>query len=458
MLTLPSGRLTTSFTSFGIITAQIAALGSTPQTSAALEQAKHSLKIDAGHNALYLLAIGVGMFLCTWSNMFIWNYTGEHNAKRVRERYLRAVLRQEVSRFPTAGELLITQIAYFDDLGAGEVATRIQTDCHLVQEGTSEKVALVAQYLGTFFTGFILAYVRSWRLALALSSILPVIVITGGVMMAIMTKFSTATLDATAKAGSLAEEVIGSIRTVQAFGKAVVLGGRFDDLIKTVRTSGRMSAIVEAGGLGTMCMSSTCVVVIRTESSSLCDLLGIRPRLLLVSSTQSIKFMANPYSGGILVTQGHANAGIVINVFMSILIGSFSMAMMAPEMQAITKARGAAAKLYDTIARVPAIDSADPGGLKPDTVHGTITLENVKFHYPSRPDVPILKGLTTEFGAGQTVALVGASGSGKSTVVSLVERFYDPIAGVVKLDGRDIRTLNLKWLRQQIGTWFAIIS
>jgi ATP-binding cassette subfamily B (MDR/TAP) protein 1 len=136
---------------------------------------------------------------------------------------------------------------------------------------------------------------------------------------------------------------------------------------------------------------------------------------------------------------------------MSILIGSFSMAMLTPELQSVTKARGAAAKLFATIDRKPLIDSSDPGGLRPELVEGCISFEGVKFHYPSRPNVPILKGLTTTFPAGQTVALVGSSGSGKSTVVSLVERFYDPIEGVVKLDGRDIKSLNLKWLRQQIG-------
>lgn len=149
--------------------------------------------------------------------------------------------------------------------------------------------------------------------------------------------------------------------------------------------------------------------------------------------------------------KGQTDVGVVINVFLAVLIGSFSLAMLAPEAQAVAKATSAAAKLFSTIERVPLIDSASPLGLKPDTVHGTISFENVKFHYPSRPNVPILKGLTTTFGAGQTVALVGASGSGKSTVVSLVERFYNPIEGSVKLDGVDIKDLNLKWLRRQIG-------
>jgi ATP-binding cassette subfamily B (MDR/TAP) protein 1 len=120
-------------------------------------------------------------------------------------------------------------------------------------------------------------------------------------------------------------------------------------------------------------------------------------------------------------------------------------------MQAITHARGAAAKLFSTIDRVPDIDSASPDGDKPDSVQGEISLENIKFNYPSRPTVPVVKGISLHFAPGKTAALVGASGSGKSTVISLVERFYDPLEGTVKLDGRNVKSLNVKWLRSQIG-------
>ena len=118
---------------------------------------------------------------------------------------------------------------------------------------------------------------------------------------------------------------------------------------------------------------------------------------------------------------------------------------------AITSARSAAAKLFATVDRVPSIDSASEDGVKPNKAIGEITFENVDFNYPSRPDVEVLKDLSLTFPAGKTTALVGASGSGKSTIVSLVERFYDPLAGYVYLDGLDIRDLNLKWLRSQIG-------
>ncbi|WVQ70592.1 hypothetical protein IAR50_000111 [Cryptococcus sp. DSM 104548] len=407
LMTLIFGRLTTSFTNFSVIVQGIEANGASADAAAALAAAKADLKLNAGHDSLYLLAIGVGMFLATWAYMFIWNVTGELSAKRLRERYLAAVLRQE--------------IAYFDDLGAGEVATRIQTDCHLVQEGTSEKIGLVFQYLAQFVTGFVLAFVKSPRLAGALFSIFPVIMMVGGIMMTGMSKYGTGSLEYIAKAGNIAEEVIGSIRTVQAFGKEKVLGDKFDHQIELSRKTGKKGSLYEGVGLGIM--------------------------FFAIYSAYALAF----FFGGILVTQGRANSGTVITVFMSILIGSFSMAMLAPEMAAVTKARGAAAKLYSTIDRVPPIDSSSPDGLTPQTVHGEISFEGVKFHYPSRPGVPILKGLTTTFEAGKTFALVGASGSGKSTVISLIERFYDPIAGTVKLDGVDIKSLNLKWLRQQIG-------
>jgi len=136
---------------------------------------------------------------------------------------------------------------------------------------------------------------------------------------------------------------------------------------------------------------------------------------------------------------------------MAILIGSISLSQLAPEMQAVNYASGAAAKLYETIDRIPGIDSSYHGGLKPKKVEGNITFENVKFNYPSRPNVAVVKDLSISFPAGKIAALVGASGSGKSTIVALIERFYDPLAGVVKLDGINIKELNIKWLRSQIG-------
>jgi len=192
------------------------------------------------------------MFACTYLYMFVWVYTGEINAKRTRERYLNAVLHQD--------------IAYFDSVGAGEVATRIQTDTRefliaqfkvleidhfvdLVQQATSEKVAITVSFLSAFATGFILAYARNWRLALAMTSILPCMIITGGVMEYFMSTYKQLSLQYNADGGSLAEEVISTIRTAQAFGTQRILSGLYDVQVNKSLTVELKSAAWNGGGL-----------------------------------------------------------------------------------------------------------------------------------------------------------------------------------------------------------------
>ncbi|CAG8568513.1 1357_t:CDS:2 [Racocetra fulgida] len=118
---------------------------------------------------------------------------------------------------------------------------------------------------------------------------------------------------------------------------------------------------------------------------------------------------------------------------------------------ALNLAAGAGSKIFETIDRVPSIDIASDTGDKPENVVGYIQLKNINFVYPTRPDVKTLNDVSFDVEPGSTVALVGSSGSGKSTIMSLILRFYDPISGGVFLDGRDIKSLNLTWLRRQIS-------
>lgn len=96
------------------------------------------------------------------------------------------------------------------------------------------------------------------------------------------------------------------------------------------------------------------------------------------------------------------------------------------------------------------IDSLGGGGIKPETLQGTIEFRNLEFAYPSRPDAQVLRGLDLTMPANKTTAIVGASGSGKSTIVGLIERWFTPLGGEILIDGRPVEDYNLQWLRTNI--------
>ncbi|KAH6896470.1 P-loop containing nucleoside triphosphate hydrolase protein [Coprinopsis sp. MPI-PUGE-AT-0042] len=396
LMTLLFGRLTRDFVSFGMNLSR--AQSGHSAAIAALPEVQERLKASVSSNAAYLVYIGLGMFVCTYAYMSLW---------RIRELYLKAILRQDV--------------AYFDKIGAGEVTTRIQTDTHLFHVAISEKVAMVLRHFSSFVTGFVLAYSQSWKLALAMTSMVPVLGVAGVAVDVFSARYIQHSLTAVAQAGTFAEETISSIRTAQAFGIQGTLSSLFYSYVLPSKKADLKASIWT--GVGSCCF------------------------IFVIYAAYGLAFSF----GTTLINNNQADAGQVVNVIFAIIIGSFSLTLITAELQAITRGLGAAAKLYATIDRIPEIDSYNPEGLKPTSVKGEITFKNVKFAYPSRPNVPVLKGLTLQFRAGRTSALVGASGSGKSTIVSLVERFYDPSEGVVELDGVNVRDLNIQWLRSQIG-------
>lgn len=128
-----------------------------------------------------------------------------------------------------------------------------------------------------------------------------------------------------------------------------------------------------------------------------------------------------------------------------------SLGVALPDLKYFTEASVAAQRIFDRIDRVPAIDGEDTKGVVLENIRGELEYQHVKFTYPSRPDATVLKDFNLKVEAGKTVALVGASGSGKSTAIALVQRFYDADDGVVRIDGVDIRALQLKWLRGKMG-------
>ena len=359
------------------------------------------------HFTIYFIYLAIGEFVTIYICTVGYIYTGEHIAGKIREQYLAAILRQN--------------IAFFDKLGAGEITTRITADTNLVQDGISEKIALTLTAMSTFVTAFVIGFIKYWKLTLILSSTVFAIVFIMAAGSTFIIKYNKQSLESYALGGTVAEEVISSIRNATAFSTQDKLARQYD------------AHLVEAEKWGLKLKIALAVMI--------AAMMGI------VYFNYGLSF----WMGSRFIVDGQMTLSEVLTIMLSIMIGAFSLGNVAPNAQAFTTSVAAAGKIFNTIDRISPLNPMDDEGEKLEHVEGTVELKNVKMIYPSRAEVVVMQDVSLKVPAGKTTALVGASGSGKSTIVGLVERFYDPVGGEVYLDGHEVRKLNLRWLRQQMS-------
>jgi len=144
-------------------------------------------------------------------------------------------------------------------------------------------------------------------------------------------------------------------------------------------------------------------------------------------------------------------AGHLIVILYTALDASYKIGQLLPFLGVFSAGQAAAKKIYHILDRIPKIDSSSTGGIHPKQFKGNIRFNRVSYCYPSRPDVKVLRNISFNISAGQTVAIVGHSGCGKSTCIQLLQRFYDPLHGEIELNGYAIKDVNVRWLRGQIG-------
>lgn len=362
---------------------------------------------EMSHLVLYFVYLAIGEFVTIYVATVGFIYTGEHISAKIREHYLESCMRQN--------------IGFFDKLGAGEVTTRITADTNLIQDGISEKVGLTLTAVATFISAFVIGFVEYWKLTLILiSTVVAIVVVMGGASQ-FMIKYNKFSIEAYAVGGSVADEVISSIRNSIAFGTQDRLAKQYDVHLQRAEKYG-----------------------FKTKSVIGCMVASM---MLILYLNYGLSF----WMGSKYLIDGAVPLSKVLIIMMSVMIGAFNLGNVAPNVQAFATAIAAASKIFSTIDRQSPLDPTNDLGEKPEHVEGSIRLEHVKHIYPSRPEVVVMNDVSLDIPAGKTTALVGASGSGKSTIVGLVERFYDPVGGKVYLDGRDISTLNLRWLRQHIS-------
>ncbi|KAJ9170034.1 hypothetical protein P3X46_018171 [Hevea brasiliensis] len=334
--------------------------------------------------------------------------TGERQAARIRGLYLKTILRQD--------------IAFFDkETNTGEVIGRMSGDTVLIQDAMGEKVGKFLQYVSTFIGGFVIAFFKGWLLTLVMLSSIPLLVVAGAAISIMIARMTTRGQNAYAKAATVAEQTIGSIRTVASFSGEKQAVSNYKKFLVTAYKSGVREGFISGLGVGLFMLIMFC------------------------SYALAIWF------GGKMILEKGYTGGEVLNVMIAVMTGSTSLGQASPSMSAFAAGQAAAYKMFETINRKSEIDAYDTRGKILDDIHGDIELREVYFSYPSRPDEQIFTGFSLSIPSGMTAALVGQSGSGKSTVISLIERFYDPQAGEVLIDGINLKEFQLKWIRKQIG-------
>ncbi|KAF3639866.1 putative GDSL esterase/lipase-like [Capsicum annuum] len=336
-----------------------------------------------------------------------WMYASQRQVARLRLKFLSAVLRQDIGTFDT-------------ELTSGKVLTGIGNHMSLIQDTIGEKLGHFLSCIATFGSGVLIAFVSCWEVSLLSLLVVPLIMVTGASYTKRMTEISTIKMAYLSEATSMVEETISQIRTVFAFVGENLSIKSFSDCIERQMRISKKEALIKGVGTGmfqTITFTSWALIV---------------------------------WVGAVVVTAKRSTGGDVIAAVMSILFGAISLTYAAPDIQIFNQAKAAGKEVFQMIDRKPTIN-ADFGGMTSEVIDGNINIRDVHFAYPSRQDKLVLQGFTLSIPAGKVVALVGSSGCGKSTIISLLMRFYDPMRGDILLDNHNIKDLDLKFLRRNIG-------
>uniref|UniRef100_A0A8C2CBM0 ABC-type xenobiotic transporter n=1 Tax=Cyprinus carpio TaxID=7962 RepID=A0A8C2CBM0_CYPCA len=358
-------------------------------------------------HAINYSIMGFVVLVAAYMQVAFWTLAAGRQVKKLRKKFFHSIMKQE--------------IGWFDINETGQLNTRLTDDVYKINEGIGDKLGMLLQSLSTFLAGIIIGFVKGWKLTLVILAISPLLGISAAIIGKVMTSFTSREQTAYAKAGAVAEEVLSSIRTVFAFGgqKKEIL--RYHKNLEDAKNIGIRKAITVNIAMGFT--------------------------FFMIFMSYALAF----WYGSTLILAGEYDIGMLLTIFFSVVIGAYGIGQTSPNIQSFSSARGAAHKVFQIIDHEPKINSFSEEGYKLDFVKGNIEFKNIHFTYPSRQDVKVLNGMNLKVMSGQTIALVGSSGCGKSTTIQLLQRFYDPQEGTVTIDGHDIRSLNVRGLRELIG-------
>ena len=310
---------------------------------------------------------------------------------------------------------------FYDKALTGEIVSRLTADTTQIKSVVGATASLALRNAILFIGAVVMMVITSPGLSLIVIAAIPVIIVPLVAFGRSVRRRSRYAQDTLADATAYATEAIGAVRTVQAFTSETATGNRFAAAVDRAFQAARASVSARA-------------------------FLTAFAIFLIFSSIIAVLWI-----GAQQVTEGTMSGGTLGQFLLYAVFAAGAVGQLSEVWGEIAQAAGAAERLSELLAEEPAIRSpADPVAL-PRPARGEVVFDRVSFAYPTRPDVSTVHDLSFTVKHGETVAIVGPSGAGKSTIFSLIERFYDPDAGRVLIDGVDVRAADLEELRSRIA-------
>ena len=356
---------------------------------------------------LVLLGVIALMAVSTYGRFFLVSWIGERVVADLRK----AIYDHVLTLSP----------GFFETTRTGEVMSRLTTDTTLLQVVVGSSASIALRNLLLFLGGTAMLLVTSPKLTGLVFLVVPLVVFPIILFGRRVRKLSRASQDRIADVGSFVDETLSAIRTVQAYTHEAIdrllFGKRVEEAFDVAVRRVRVRAVMT-------------VIVIVLVFGAVGIILWIGGHDVLAGR----------------LTPGELSAFVIYSVVVAGSVGAISEVI-----GDLQRAAGATERLFDLLATEPDIRAPARPTALPAPPRGAVSFEGVRFHYPSRPDGAALEGFTLDVAPGETVALVGPSGAGKTTVFQLLLRFYDPQAGVVRVDGVDVRTADPVDVRRRIG-------
>ncbi|CAG5125822.1 unnamed protein product [Candidula unifasciata] len=367
---------------------------------------------DLNRTVMILLLIYLGGAVFSLFRSWMFTLAGQRFVARLRKQLFRSIVLQE--------------IAFFDVNRTGELCNRLASDTQEVQKAVTVNMSMLCRYLLQIIGSLVLMFYLNAALTGVLLAIVPVVSLSAMQYGKFVRKIGKLLQDRLADGGTVAEEALSSMRTVKSFSGETKADMLYSDCITESYKIGKKLALAQGSMDGLF-------------------------SLLAYGAISAVLW----YGGKLVYDNSQdPNTGITAGLLTSFLLYTLQVAMGFALLSSLygdfMQAVGASVRIFALLDRKPDI-FVPSNPLILSSLTGEIEFKNVSFTYPSRPETQVLKGMSFRVEPGQVVALVGPSGGGKSTVVSLIERFYDPNEGEILIGGCDLKLLDLTWFRQQVA-------